>query len=81
MICNSCAYKRQPWSKDLIAEGYVGCGLLLNKDITEETYLAGVDAEVVGFGWITNGYMATNDQPILLAVRKCHHYWAASLLY
>lgn len=76
MICETCSYKRQPWSKDLAKEGYIGCSLLLHKSMSEEDYINGIDAEVIAFGWITNGHMATADQPVLLTVRTCSHRYS-----
>ena len=74
--CDSCKNKLRTWSEAL-REEYRGCNLLLkeaSEDLTEETISENIESEVLGFGWVSNGHMAFNDQIITKNTTCCKYY-------
>ena len=67
-----------PWSESL-REEYDGCCLLMLEKhkggIEESEIFDYIDVDQVSLGWVTNGYMATNDQLLLKDVKDCKKYY------
>lgn len=74
-LCKSCKYRRDPWS-DKLRVDHDGCGFCLRPGPgeDEEEFAQRIRAEFVGLGWITNGVMAVNHQPITRGTDFCPEY-------
>lgn len=79
-VCTQCQLRAEPWSKTLLAEGWMGCrlGLALNalphfegQDVDLTVAALFIEADRKGFGWIVAGSMAVNEQLLVLNAQKC----------
>jgi hypothetical protein len=67
-----------------LRDSYNGCGFLISgpdkhlplDDVEDiNTFLfSNININEIGFGWVTNGKIATNDQPIVQNVQECKLY-------
>lgn len=77
--CDLCCFKTSTWSESLTESGHNGCRLLLceyinNKPTNEQEMAAGINAEVLGLGWIKPGHICYNDQIIVRNVKSCKFF-------
>ena len=76
-ICTNCSRRLHTWSKTL-REDYNGCNILMDEHLNVSVADLSsphtpINAETIALGWVSNGYMATNEQLIVRNVVTCEY--------
>ena len=75
-LCLKCRRRLKPWAKSY--EGvWEGCNIFMDNiadRISEKQLIDNIDCSEMGYGWVTNGRVATNEQLLTKDTTKCLYF-------